>query len=76
MKVLALSTPCVGEAWTAPPAPCSVVAGRSCGRCFLSPGLGDVLAFHFFMVLTGRSDMTRFARGTEVLLVSLWVPLE
>jgi hypothetical protein len=40
----------------------------SCGwpflcRGFLSVGLIDVLAFHCFMVLTGRSNMTWFARG-------------
>jgi hypothetical protein len=26
-------------------------------------GLGHVLAFHFFMVVTGGSDMTRFRGG-------------
>jgi hypothetical protein len=45
------------------PSGCLVVAGRSCGRGFLSVGLIDVLAFHCFMVLTGRSNMTWFARG-------------
>ena len=37
-----LSTPGVGDVRTAPPEPRSVMAGRSCVRCFLSRGLGDV----------------------------------
>jgi hypothetical protein len=69
--LLTLSTPCQHDArgWPGPLAGASVQLwlARSRGPCFPSSGLGDVLAFHFFMVLTGRSNMTRFASGTEVL---------
>jgi hypothetical protein len=48
---LGLYTGTLGQA---PPGPWGLDRQNGSGQC----------AFHFFMVLTGQSDMTRFARGT------------
>jgi hypothetical protein len=47
---LGLYTGTLGQA---PPGPWGLDRQNGSGQC----------AFHFFMVLTGQSDMTRFARG-------------